>query len=148
MTAAEVVVVGGGYAGVEVAMVLAEQLGGRARLKLVTADSDILVTSTSGQREAAWAALRDRGVAVLAGAQVTEMRKAAAAGGGSSSSNGVSGAGLSSSSSNGSSSASSSSSSSSSSEGGPDLKKRLVYVKDKDGQVEVSSGTHLTSSLS
>jgi NADPH-dependent 2,4-dienoyl-CoA reductase/sulfur reductase-like enzyme len=38
----EVVVVGGGYAGVELAAVVAERLRGRARIKLVTSGGDIL----------------------------------------------------------------------------------------------------------
>lgn len=38
----EVVVVGGGYAGVELAAVVAERLRGRARIKLVTSTADIL----------------------------------------------------------------------------------------------------------
>lgn len=38
----EVVVVGGGYAGVELAAVVAERLQGRARIKLVTSAPDIL----------------------------------------------------------------------------------------------------------
>lgn len=38
----EVVVVGGGYAGVELAAVVAERMRGRARIKLVTSTPDIL----------------------------------------------------------------------------------------------------------
>lgn len=38
----EVVVVGGGYAGVELAAVVAERLQGRGRIKLVTSTPDIL----------------------------------------------------------------------------------------------------------
>lgn len=38
----EVVVVGGGYAGVELAAVVAERLRGRGRIKLVTSTPDIL----------------------------------------------------------------------------------------------------------
>jgi hypothetical protein len=41
----EVVVVGGGYAGVELAAVVAERLQGRGRIKLVTSAADILETS-------------------------------------------------------------------------------------------------------
>lgn len=36
----EVVVVGGGYAGVEIAAVIADRLGGRARIKLLTAGTE------------------------------------------------------------------------------------------------------------
>ena len=41
----EVVVVGGGYAGVELAAVVAERLQGRGRIKLVTSTADILEAS-------------------------------------------------------------------------------------------------------
>ena len=41
----EVVVVGGGYAGVELAAVVAERLQGRGRIKLVTSAADILEAS-------------------------------------------------------------------------------------------------------
>ena len=42
---AEIVVVGGGYAGVELAAVVAERLQGRGRIKLVTSTPDILDSS-------------------------------------------------------------------------------------------------------
>lgn len=116
----EVLVVGGGYAGVETAAVLAELLAGRGRIKLITSGEDILAASPQGQREAARAALQDRGVAILTGAQVSEMRRAAAR------SSGDSGG-----------SVAASASSGSGSEAEPDLSKRLVYLKDKEGQQEI-----------
>lgn len=75
----EVVVVGGGYAGVEIAAVIADRLGGRARIKLLTAGHDILETGTDGLRRAAREALSDKGISVLKGARVTEIVRAAAA---------------------------------------------------------------------
>ncbi|GAB4822180.1 hypothetical protein N2152v2_009226 [Parachlorella kessleri] len=74
----EVVVVGGGYAGVEVAAVIAERLAGRARIKLLTAGPQILETSTEGQREAALAALQDKGISILTGASVAQLVRAGA----------------------------------------------------------------------
>ena len=85
----------------------------------------LLLRWLQGQREAARRVLADKGVSVMAGAQVTEMRRA------NNSSNGSNGSSVSSG------SAASSSSSSSSSSGGEDLAKRLVYLKDKEGQQEV-----------
>ncbi|KAI3435718.1 hypothetical protein D9Q98_001776 [Chlorella vulgaris] len=123
----EVVVVGGGYAGVELAAVVAERLRGRARIKLVTSTADILPGSPQGNREAAHRVLADQGVSILTGAQVTEMRKARAGSSG----------GLSSGGSNGASSSSSVGIGGAGTAVGPDLAKRLVYVKDRTGQQEV-----------
>lgn len=76
-----VVVVGGGYAGVELASVLAERLRGRAgfgggsaggsgcRVTLVTPGSDVLEGSPAGQREAARRVLEQLGVDIMAGAR-------------------------------------------------------------------------------
>ncbi len=76
------VVVGGGYAGVELASVLAERLRGRAgygaglgavaggggcRVTLVTPGSDVLEGSPAGQREAARRVLEQLGVDIMAG---------------------------------------------------------------------------------
>lgn len=46
----EVVVVGGGYAGVELAAAVADRLKGRARIKLVTSTPDILDGSPEASR--------------------------------------------------------------------------------------------------
>ena len=95
-----------------------------------------------GQREAARRVLADKGVSIMAGAQVTEMRRANNGSNGStgSASSSVASSSVASSSSSSSSSSSASSSSeagSSGSSGGGDLAKRLVYLKDKEGQQEV-----------
>lgn len=96
----EVVVVGGGYAGVELAAAVAEKFQGRGRIQLVTSTSDILNKSPEGQREAAKKALQDDGISITTQAAVTEIRLIAA--------------------------------------GGEDQEtaKRVVYVKDADGQIE------------
>ena len=76
----EVVIVGGGYAGVELAAAMADKLGGRGRIQLVTSAADILQGSPEGQRAAARRVLKDDNVSVLAGSAVTEVRLAAAGG--------------------------------------------------------------------
>jgi NADH:ubiquinone reductase (non-electrogenic) len=48
-----VMVVGAGYAGVELAAVIAERLGGRAVVQIVTPGASILEGSPEGQRAAA-----------------------------------------------------------------------------------------------
>lgn len=80
VTSPEVVVVGGGYAGVELAAAVAEKLGGRGRIQLVTTASDILAESPAGQRDAARRALQDSNISMLTSAAVTEVRVAAAGG--------------------------------------------------------------------
>jgi NADH dehydrogenase FAD-containing subunit len=75
-----VVVVGGGYAGVELAAAVAERRRGRGRVQLVTSGGDVLPAATQGQREAARRALADGGVAILAGEAVTEVRAVAPGG--------------------------------------------------------------------
>jgi hypothetical protein len=49
----EVVVAGGGYAGIELAATVADRLHGRGRIKVVTADPDILEGAPEGQKEVA-----------------------------------------------------------------------------------------------
>lgn len=51
--AATVVIVGAGYAGVELAAVVGERVKGKARVMVVTPSSDILDAAPAGQREAA-----------------------------------------------------------------------------------------------
>ncbi|KAI7840189.1 hypothetical protein COHA_005972 [Chlorella ohadii] len=126
----EVVVVGGGYAGVELAAVVAERLRGRARIKLITSTDDILPQSPQGNRETAKRALQDKGVSILTDAQVMELRRAGAP----ASSSGSGGEEASSSFSSG---YSSGSGSSSGGGGGEDLAKRLVYLRDREGQQEI-----------
>ncbi|PNW71936.1 hypothetical protein CHLRE_16g671000v5 [Chlamydomonas reinhardtii] len=70
-----VVVVGAGYAGVELAATVAERLrargaGGAVAVKVLTPGSHILEGCPEGQREAASKALADLGVEVLTGARV------------------------------------------------------------------------------
>lgn len=120
----ELVVVGGGYAGVELAAVLAERLAGRGRIKLVTSAPDILPGSPEGQREAARAALADKGVAVMVGARVTELRRAAAhyaSSGGTGTSTG----------------SSSDDKGTATATTAAELSKRLVYLRDREGQQEI-----------
>lgn len=105
----EVVVVGGGYAGVELAAAVADRLKGRARIKLVTSTPDILDGSPEGNRETARRVLQDQGVSILAGAQVTEMRMAGSGSGGGEGAAGED----------------------------EDLAKRLVYLRDSAGQQEI-----------
>lgn len=57
-----VVVVGGGYSGVELACKLADRLGERGRVRIVERADQILRTSTEFNREAALDALAERGV--------------------------------------------------------------------------------------
>jgi NADH dehydrogenase FAD-containing subunit len=76
----EVLVVGGGYAGVELAAAIAEKLRGRGRIQLVTTTEDILDRSPQGQRDAARKALVDDGVSILTKVAVTEIKLAAASG--------------------------------------------------------------------
>lgn len=57
-----VAIVGAGYSGVELACKLADRLGERGRIRLVEQADDILRTSTDFNRQAAQAALEQRGV--------------------------------------------------------------------------------------
>jgi NADH:ubiquinone reductase (non-electrogenic) len=55
-----VAVIGGGYSGVELACKLADRLGSRGRIRLVERGSEILLTSTDFNRQAAESALSER----------------------------------------------------------------------------------------
>ncbi|CAL8467168.1 g6704 [Coccomyxa elongata] len=68
-----VIVVGGGYCGIELATTVAERMGGRGRLQLVTGGGDILEGSPLGQREAARRTLQDQGVDIITNAFVTRV---------------------------------------------------------------------------
>jgi NADH:ubiquinone reductase (non-electrogenic) len=57
-----VAVIGGGYSGVELACKLADRLGSRGRIRLVERGSEILLTSTDFNRQAAESALSERSV--------------------------------------------------------------------------------------
>jgi NADH:ubiquinone reductase (non-electrogenic) len=68
-----VAVVGGGYAGVELAAAVAERLGGRGGVTLLAGGPELLPGAPEGQRAAAAAALAARGVEVLAGTRVAAV---------------------------------------------------------------------------
>eukprot|EP00775_Hariotina_reticulata_P005705 gene5705-5945_t len=72
---ATVVVVGAGYAGVELASVVGERLQGKAQVLLVTPGTDILETAPAGQREAARQALQSCGVTLVTGSKVTAVEE-------------------------------------------------------------------------
>ncbi|GLC41561.1 hypothetical protein PLESTB_000701900 [Pleodorina starrii] len=85
-----VVIVGGGYAGVELAAVVGERLlagrrgggggGGSLSVRLVTPGSDVLEGCPEGQRAAANQALAELGVEVLTGTRVQALEAPAADG--------------------------------------------------------------------
>lgn len=62
-----IMVVGAGYAGVELATVLAERMRGKAEVRLVTPGADILDGCPEGQREAARKVLVSMGVSIMTG---------------------------------------------------------------------------------
>lgn len=70
---ATVVVVGGGYAGVELAVTVAECMGGAALVRLVDGNADIMGSAAPGQRAAARQALEDNGVVLSLGAYVDKL---------------------------------------------------------------------------
>lgn len=70
-----IMVVGAGYAGVELATVVAERVKGRATVYIVTPNDDILDGSPEGQREAAKSVLKSLGVEVLAGTKVKQLKE-------------------------------------------------------------------------
>ena len=65
--ASTIVIVGAGYAGVEMATVVAERVKGRARVQVVTPNADILDGCPEGQRLAAGRSLGALGVEVITG---------------------------------------------------------------------------------
>lgn len=72
----KVVVVGAGYAGVELSAVVAERLrgsGSAVAVQLITPGADIMESSPSGQRESARRVLADLGVEVMTGTRVLEL---------------------------------------------------------------------------
>jgi NADH dehydrogenase FAD-containing subunit len=60
-------IVGAGYAGVELATVVAERMKGKARVQLVTPNSDVLDGCPEGQRIAASRTLASLGVEIITG---------------------------------------------------------------------------------
>lgn len=77
----EVCIVGGGYAGVELAASLVDRLGGKCRVRLVTSGDDIMDQAPYGQREAAREVLRGDGVSVMCGTVVDKIQLAGNGGG-------------------------------------------------------------------
>jgi demethylphylloquinone reductase len=72
----EVVVVGAGYAGVELAAVVAERLKGRGLVRILTSGQDVLEGCPEGQRDASRRALTSAGVAIMPGTSVVEVAAA------------------------------------------------------------------------
>eukprot|EP00955_Chlamydomonas_euryale_P074866 362156-Chlamydomonas_euryale.AAC.21 len=66
-------IVGAGYAGVELAVVVAERLKGAAAIQLVTPGASVLEGCPAGQRKAAETALAELGVDVLCRTKVEKM---------------------------------------------------------------------------
>lgn len=78
-----VVVVGAGYAGVELCSVIGERLRGTGvGVRLVTPADDILMGSPEGQRDAARKALSGLGVTLMTGTKVDRLTAAGGGGGG------------------------------------------------------------------
>ncbi|KAG0583473.1 hypothetical protein KC19_3G139000 [Ceratodon purpureus] len=73
VTPAEVVVVGSGYCGIELAATLAERLGNKGRIKVVDMASDIVASAPAGNREAASKVLSSRNVELVLGYSVANM---------------------------------------------------------------------------
>lgn len=71
----EVVVVGGGYAGIELATTAAEMLAGRGRVKLVSSGDDILEGSPAGQRAAARSVLTGKAVSIITSGTVSSIKR-------------------------------------------------------------------------
>jgi len=71
----EVVIVGSGYCGVELAATLAERLGNRGTIKVVDMGSDILGSAPAGNREAASKVLSSRNVELVLGYSVANISR-------------------------------------------------------------------------
>ncbi|KAG6551239.1 hypothetical protein Mapa_007165 [Marchantia paleacea] len=76
----QVVIVGSGYSGVELAATLAERLGKKGKLRVVDAGSDICATAPAGNREAAKKVLSARNVELVLGYIVSSIRSSKATG--------------------------------------------------------------------
>lgn len=72
---ADVLVVGAGYAGVELASTVAERLGSRANVQLVSAGDDILQGMPPGQVKTARDMLQDLRVSIVSNAMVNSIRQ-------------------------------------------------------------------------
>ncbi|MCO5575937.1 hypothetical protein L7F22_029744 [Adiantum nelumboides] len=71
----EVVVVGAGYCGVELAATLAERLGDRGKVQMVDVAPDICTSAPAGNREAAYKILSSRGVELILGVFASGIKK-------------------------------------------------------------------------
>ncbi|KAL2634438.1 hypothetical protein R1flu_005917 [Riccia fluitans] len=70
----EVMIVGSGYSGVELAATLSERLGKKGKVRVVDAGSDICSSAPAGNREAAKKVLSSRNVDLVLGYYVTGIR--------------------------------------------------------------------------
>jgi NADH:ubiquinone reductase (non-electrogenic) len=70
-----VVVVGGGPSGVELAATVAERLGAKGEVEVLTSGGEILEANPAGQREAAGKALTKNNCLVLTNCRVSAIRK-------------------------------------------------------------------------
>ena len=69
----EILIVGGGYAGVELAASLADRFQGASKIKLITSGDDIMGKAPEGQKNAAKKALVDDGVSIGSGLTVKKI---------------------------------------------------------------------------
>ncbi|KAH7284808.1 hypothetical protein KP509_34G071300 [Ceratopteris richardii] len=69
------VVVGAGYCGVELAATLAERLGDRGKVQIVDVSPDICTSAPAGNREAAYKVLSSRGVELIMGVFASAIKK-------------------------------------------------------------------------
>lgn len=69
----EILIVGGGYAGVELAASLADRFQGASKIKLITSGHDIMDKAPEGQKSAAKKALVDDGVSIGSGLTVKKI---------------------------------------------------------------------------
>jgi len=69
----EILIVGGGYAGVELAASLADRFQGASKIRLITSGDDIMGNAPEGQKNAAKKALVDDGVSIGSGLTVKKI---------------------------------------------------------------------------
>lgn len=70
----EICIVGGGYAGVELAAALSDRLGGACQIRLVTSGGDIMEPAPYGQRQAARNVLDSDGVSIMCNTVVERIQ--------------------------------------------------------------------------
>lgn len=71
----QVSIVGGGVAGVELAATVAERLGPRGIVQLIVSGNTVMTESPDGQRDEALKVLKSRGVNLVCGERVKELRE-------------------------------------------------------------------------